>query len=689
MNPSLLITGTDTGVGKTIVTALLTEIYRKQNIAVVPFKPIASGAMADESNPRWADSSFLAEVAQVNEKDVSQYRFIKPLSPHLAAAAESKAIDISAVKDRFKELSNRYDAILVEGVGGCRTPLSYEKSFLDLAALLDLPIIIVAGAGLGTLNHTILTVDACRDRGLTVAGLVVNRFPIDPNEAQATNPTELEQLTGIPLLGVLPELDLSVEKIRPGNLEKAVGALDLSKLQLPPDLAYEQAIEADMKHVWHPFSPMLEYLSEAPHPLMIVGADGCTLKDSEGRRYIDGTSSLWVNVHGHKKQELDTSIKAQLAKVAHTTLLGLASEPSALLAKALAEIAPGNLTRVFYSDSGSTAVEIALKVAFQYNQQAGRPQKKEFVTFTNDYHGDTLGAVSVGGHDLFHNIFKPLLFHSHRAQAAYCYRCPVGSAYPACHLRCLNEFEEILRAEGNRVAAVICEPKVQGAAGILVQPPGYLKKISDLCRQYQVLLILDEVATGFGRTGALFACEHEGVEPDIVCLAKGITGGYLPLAATLFKEEIYEAFLGPYEESKTFFHGHTYTGNPLASAAALASLDLIRRDGWIKDVQKRSAHMAEFLNPLRKLSHVGDVRQCGMMVGIELVADKKTKEPFPIEARIGRLVTMKARERNIIIRPLGDVIVLMPPLAIEPTQIEELIEATSWAISEIMEEYRG
>lgn len=679
--PSLMILGTDTGVGKTVVTALLAKIYRERGVSAIPFKPVATGAIAGDGGAIWTDSAFLAAVARVAPDDVRLYQFKRPLSPHLAAGAEGMAIDLQVVVDRFETLGERYDAILVEGVGGCMTPLGADRNWLDLAALLALPIVIVARAGLGTLNHTLLTVHACRDRGLTVAGLVVNRLPDRPNEAETTNPAELERLTGIPLLGILPELDLSVDEARPGRLDDALGALDLSKLDgLKRD--WQPAIDADMNHVWHPFTPMLEYLSETPHPLMIVGADDCYLEDSDGRRYIDGVSSLWVNVHGHKKRELDESVKAQLSKVAHTTLLGLANEPSALLAAELAKISPGGLNRVFYSDNGSTAVEVALKVAFQYWRQAGRPEKQEFVTFVNAYHGDTLGAVSVGGHDLFHAMFKPLLFKTHAAPAAYCYRCPIGAAYPGCNLGCLDRLEEILIARGDRVAAVIAEPKVQGAAGILVQPPGYLTRIRDLCSKYGVLLIADEVATGFGRTGELFACRHEDIRPDIMCLAKGITGGYLPLAATLFREEIYEAFLGPYEESKTFFHGHTYTGNPLACATALANLELLRGDGWFEAVREKSEALGEYLRPLSDLEHVGDVRRCGLMVGIELVADKNSAELFPVKARVGRKVTLKARERAVIIRPLGDVVVLMPPLTIALPELKKLVAETAWAISE-------
>ncbi|MHB1326456.1 MAG: adenosylmethionine--8-amino-7-oxononanoate transaminase [Thermoleophilia bacterium] len=484
-------------------------------------------------------------------------------------------------------------------------------------------------------------------------------------------------------------MDVSVAGLCWDGLNGHAADLDLTRLVSSGPSGHDRAIEADRDHVWHPFSPMLEYLDEKPHPLMIVAGEGSHLVDSDGRSYIDGTGSLWVNIHGHRRPELDRAIREQLHRVAHTTLLGLANEPSALLAAELARITPDGLDRVFFSDNGSTAVEVALKVAFQYWRQSGRPEKKEFVSFVNAYHGDTIGAVSVGGHDMFHTIFEPLLFQAHLAPAAYCYRCPVGLTYPGCGLACLDGLEAILAERAGSVAAVIVEPLVQGAAGILVQPPGYLGRIARLCREYDVLLIADEVATGFGRTGRLFACEQENVRPDIMALAKGITGGYLPLAATLFREEIYEAFLGRFEEFRTFFHGHTYTGNPLACAAALANIELLTQPEFINALEQKTALLDSFLKPLDNLKHVGDIRQLGLMAGIELVADRRSGEPFPVEARIARRVILKAREQGVIIRPLGDTVVLVPPLAIDADDLRRLVDATAWAITEVTEHDNG
>jgi len=439
--------------------------------------------------------------------------------------------------------------------------------------------------------------------------------------------------------------------------------------------------EWDKRYLWHPFTQMKDY--EAQDPLIVERAEGVYLVDIHGRRYIDGVSSLWVNVHGHRHPSIDRAVREQLERVAHSTLLGLSNPPAIELAKRLVEIAPEGLTRVFYSDNGATAVEVALKMAFQYWQHKGEQQRTRFISFENAYHGDTLGAVSVGGIDLFHRIFSPLLFPTYRVKAPYCYRCPEGLQYPGCGLACLRDLEETLKRHHRECAALIIEPVVQGAAGMIVHPPGFLRRVRELCTEYGVLMIADEVATGFGRTGRMFACEHEGVTPDLMCVAKGITGGYLPLAATLTTEEIYEAFLGEYHEFKTFFHGHTYTGNPLACAAACANLEVFEKERTLERMATKVELLAERLKEFWSLPHVGDVRQKGFMVGVELVADRKTKEPFPPQMKVGQKVILEARRQGVVIRPLGDVIVLMPPLAIPEGELERLVEIVYHAIEKV------
>jgi adenosylmethionine---8-amino-7-oxononanoate aminotransferase len=441
----------------------------------------------------------------------------------------------------------------------------------------------------------------------------------------------------------------------------------------------------DRKYIWHPFTQMEEYGRETP--LVIAAGTGCLLRDIYGNEYLDGVSSLWTNVHGHRKEELDAALIEQVGLIAHSTLLGLSSIPAIRCAKKLIEIAPKGLTRVFYSDDGSTSVEIAVKMAFQYHQQAARgdSRKTRFITLKNAYHGDTIGSVSVGGIDLFHAAYKPLLFPTLQVESPHCYRCPFGKDRQSCDYKCFHHLEETVIRHAPETAAFIIEPLVQGAAGILLQPPGYLQRVRELCTEHKIFMIADEVAVGFGKTGKMFACEQEGVTPDIMAVAKGIAGGYLPLAATLATEEVYEGFLGKFEYFKTFFHGHTFTGNPLACAVALASMELFEKEGILDSLQEKIAHLTRALAPFPSLPHVGEVRQRGIMVGIELVADKNTKASYASRERIGHLVIKEARQQGVIIRPLGDVIVLMPPLAITMEQIDRLCAVTFQSIRRVTE----
>ena len=437
----------------------------------------------------------------------------------------------------------------------------------------------------------------------------------------------------------------------------------------------EHLRDLDKRHLWHPFTHMKLWLQD--EPLVITAAEGMYLIDSDGNRYLDGVSSLWCNVHGHRVPEIDQAIRDQLDRVAHTTMLGLASEPAILLAERLAKLAPAGLTKVFFSDSGATATEVAFKMAAQYWHNLGRPEKCEFVGFAEGYHGDTIGAISIGRMEMFHRAYFPLLFKTLFAPSPYVYRSDTPDNPEAVKRRCLSELEKILREHGSRIAAVCLEPIVQGAGGIIVQPTGFLREARELAAAYDTLFIADEVAVGFGRTGKLFACEHEDVRPDLMCLAKGITGGYLPLAATLATQKIFDAFLGEPWEGKTFFHGHTYTGNPLAAAAAMASLDLMEKNRVVEEVARKAEKLSAMLAELGDLPHVGDIRQKGFMVGIELVEDRKTRKLFDPKRRIGAQVCAKIRRHGVILRPLGDVIVLMPPLAMGEEHLAKIVRAVS------------
>jgi adenosylmethionine-8-amino-7-oxononanoate aminotransferase len=441
----------------------------------------------------------------------------------------------------------------------------------------------------------------------------------------------------------------------------------------------EQLKAWDKRHVWHPFTQMQDW--EREEPIVITRGEGCWLIDSDGKRYLDGVAAMWTNVHGHCRKELNDALKAQVDRLEHSTLLGLAGEQSVVLAHKLAEITPPGLDRVFYSDNGSTAMEVAVKMAYQFQVHQGHPERSRFITFKNAYHGDTLGAVSVGGIDIYHTTFRPLMFETMQAPSPYCYRCELGCTGPeACGMKCLDALEALMAGHAAGCAGLVIEPLIQGAGGMIVQPPGFLKRVRELCDRHDLLMITDEVATGFGRTGRMFACEHEGVIPDIMAVSKGIAAGYLPIAATLTNERVYGAFLGEYAELKTFFHGHTFTGNPLACAVALRNLELFESDRLLEGLQPKIARLAERLESMATLPHVGNVRQCGMAAGIELVEDKDTRRPYPWELKTGVKVCRDARGHGIFSRPLGNTVVVFPPLVISLDELDFLMDGLERSI---------
>jgi len=445
----------------------------------------------------------------------------------------------------------------------------------------------------------------------------------------------------------------------------------------------KQLAKLDKEYIWHPFTQQQEW--EAEDILIIESGSGNYLKDTDGKRYLDGVSSLWCNVHGHRVKDIDRAVEKQLRQIAHSTFLGLSNVPAIELSRELIRIAPKGLKRVFYSDSGSEAVEIALKIAFQYWQNRGGKKRKKFIRLTNAYHGDTLGSVSVGGIDLFHQMYRPLLFNTIPVSSPYRYRDSFKGSEADYLDYCTARLEAVLKRHANVTAALVMEPLMQGAAGMIDQPKGYISRARQLTKKYNTLLIFDEVATGFGRTGKWFACDHERVTPDIFCVAKGLSGGYLPLAATLTTENIYNAFLGDYTRFKTFFHGHTFTANPLACRAALANLTVFKKQKTLSKLQLKIKLLAQGLKQFENLRHVGDIRQKGLMAGIELVADRRTKKPFELNRRAGAAVTMRAREKGVIIRPLGNVVVLMPPLSITHQELNQLLKVVYQSIREVTE----
>ncbi len=431
----------------------------------------------------------------------------------------------------------------------------------------------------------------------------------------------------------------------------------------------------DKDYLWHPFTQMRDWLAEAP--IIIERGEGVYLIDIDGNRYLDGIASMWTNVHGHNHPELNAALKNQLDNIAHSTLLGYSNIPAIQLAQKLVEITPKGLNKVFYSDNGSTAVEVALKMAFQYWQHQGQPQRKLFVHFDKAYHGDTIGAMSVGGIESFHSTFNTLLFNSIRVPA------PETYVVEALKTRWLDAVEQTLSEHSEQIAGIILEPLVQGAGGMLISPKGFLKELAALAKKWGTLLIVDEVMTGFGRTGKMWACEHEGVTPDLLCTAKGLAAGYLPLAATLTTDEIYNAFLGEYSDLKTFFHGHTFTGNPLACAVALENIAIFERENLLDRLQTTIKHFQNRLQEFYELPHVGDVRVCGMAAGIELMKNPDTYTSYPFEEKVGIRVCKAALAQGAILRPLVNTIVLMPPLQISISELDSLLDRTYRAIDTV------
>ncbi|MCG3134857.1 MAG: Adenosylmethionine-8-amino-7-oxononanoate aminotransferase [Planctomycetes bacterium] len=681
----LVVTGTGTGVGKTCVAAGIARAAVRLGRRVGVVKAAATGV------PPHDDAELLRAAAGCDAPldDVCPVRLRAPLAPAVAADLEGVAVDPESVRAAIRRMSDGRDLVIVEGAGGLLVPIAWGWTIADLASACGAPLVVVGRLGLGTIHDTTATVESARARGLRVAAVVLLPESDAPQgDAERTNPASVARAAGVAPPSVMPRLSPS-DAGDPDRLADAVSAaldvpaiLAAARAAPAPTAATDALRRADLAHVWHPFTQMQEWTD----PLVIERAEGPHVFDTDGRRYVDGTSSLWVTTLGHREPAIDAAVREQLGRVAHSTLLGLANVPSIRLAEMLVRRAPPGLTRVFYSDDGSTAAEAAMKMAFLHQQRRGEARRTKFVFFRGSYHGDTLGSVSVGGIDLFHRLFRPLLFDSLRAAAPPCIRCRRSGARPDCDACGGVDAAELLRTRGGEVAAVVIEPVVHGAAGMVVQPEGWLRRIADAARDAGALVIADEVATGVGRTGRFFAVEHEGVRPDLLCVAKGLSGGYLPVAATLATEDVYASFLGRFDEYRTFFHGHTYTGNPLACAAAVANLGEMDRRGVVADVERKGALLEAALAPLLRRRCVAEIRRKGLMLGVDLVRDRGTLEPLPPSLRAGHRVCMETRRRGVILRPLGDVVVVMPPLATPDDVLREIAAALSAAVDAVLPE---
>jgi adenosylmethionine-8-amino-7-oxononanoate aminotransferase len=671
--PLLAVTGTDTGAGKTVVAAALTAALRRQGLRVGALKLIATGVPPGEPG---GDAELLARAAGIAAPEAVLDTFALPRSPLAAAAADCRVIDVDALLARLRERVDRFasDVVVLEAVGGLLVPLSPTATVRDLLRRLDALVVIAARAGLGTINHCALTVEACRNAGLRILGVVMSDVEgVDPAFA-AENAAQVQEQCDVPVLGVLPH-------VRDAGDVQALGDAATAGLDMPSLVAMlrsadaeragqrERIIAADRAHVWHPFTQTSEWRDE--EPLVIRAGQGSWLIDESGERYLDGIASLWANVHGHAHPVLDRALHEQAGRIAHCTFLGQTHEMGALLAAELAAAVPEGLARVFYSEAGAAALEVALRVALLTQRYRGQTQRTRFVSLEGGYHGDTAGAVSVGRSEPFHRGLDAILFDAIR----------VPPPQLAGEDASLSEMRSAFDRYGSTVAALVIEPRMQGAAGMWPHTDAWLRSAVDVARSAGALIVCDEVATGFGRTGDLFASAGAAVTPDILVLGKGITGGYLPLSATLVPEELFYLFTGPYEEHRTLYYGHTYAANPLACAVARASLQLFAKERTLDGVRRLTAHLEARLREVRALRFVSDVRQRGVMVGVELADDDGSA--FDPRLRVGRQVTLAARRRRVVVRSLGDVVVLNPPLVMTETEADLLIDAVIEAVVEV------
>ncbi len=638
-----IVAGVGTDVGKTVASAVLVERLRADY-----WKPIQSGALTD-SDTQTVRRLVTNTVSQFHPE---AYRLTEPLSPHAAAAIDGVTIDLNQIV-----LPQTANPLVVELAGGLLVPLNEHELVIDLVQRLNLPVVLVSKNYLGSINHTLLSVEACRNRSISLLGIVFNGPAVPATETFILN------YTGLPCLARIPQLNA----INPAAISQlaatefsAVGYAD-SRKDSPTNRAEPTPLpQRDQAVIWHPFTQM----QTAPLPIPIVRGAGTLLYDAEGKAYIDAISSWWVNLHGHAHPYIAGRVAAQLHTLEHVIFAGFTHELAVELAERLLTILPQNQAKVFYSDNGSTAVEVALKMAFQYWHNLGTPRRK-VIAFTDAYHGDTFGAMAVGGRTAFTAPFAPFLF-----DVEY-----LPTPIPGREAEVLALAQTLFTGE---VAAFIAEPLVQGAGGMIMYEPTVLDQLIQLARRAGVLVIADEVMTGFGRTGKLFASHYLQESPDLMCLSKGLTGGTMALGVTTCTTAIYDAFLSD-SKFKTLFHGHSFTANPLACTAALASMDLLLADETQTAIQRIANRHAAFANRLRTYAAVGQVRQRGTLLAFDLVANGETSYFNAIRDRAYAFLLA----RGVLMRPLGNVLYLMPPYCITDAQLTQVYEAVEALLAEL------
>ena len=648
------------------MAAALASALRQRGVRVAALKLVATGVEPESAGE---DAELLAAATGGDARDSVLETFRLPRSPLAAAEAEGATIEVDGLITRVRAAAAGVDVLVLEGVGGLLVPLTRDRTTADAFRSLDADTVIVGHGGLGTINQCALSVEAARDRGLRLAGVILSDADGDP-EFAAENAAQISWQCGVTVLGVVRRLG---DPRDADALARACeSAIDVDRLLDRRSIVAEErarVVAADRAHVWHPFTQTDEWADE--DPLVIRAGEGCWLVDEDGRRYLDGVASLWANVHGHAHPQLDRALREQAGRVAHSTFLGLTHAPGALLAEELARVTPPGLDRVFYSEAGAAAVEVALRIALLAQQRYGNHSRTRFLSLDDAYHGDTAGSVSVGRSEPFHRGLDPLLFDVLRVPAPHI----------AGETESLRALDGVLRDHADSLAAFIVEPRMQGAAGMLPQSDAWLRAAVERARAAGLLVICDEVATGFGRTGDLFACGGAAVLPDILTLGKGLSGGYLPLSATVVTDDLFTLFSGPYADHRTLYYGHTYSGNPVACAVARASLALFETEHTVERSRELAAVLSRELAHLASLPIVAEIRQRGVMIGVELSAASGAS--FDPALRVGRQVTLAARRRGLIIRPLGDVVVINPPLVMSSLQAAELVALLGESLEEV------
>jgi adenosylmethionine-8-amino-7-oxononanoate aminotransferase len=661
------ITGTDTGVGKTLATAAVLAVLRVADADAVPMKPVQTGAEpGPDGRLHSPDLDFCLEAAGL-EPDAATYALMNPYafepacSPHLAAEQAGVRIESDRILAAYQTLAARHDLVLVEGAGGVLVPLDRERTMLDLMAALGLPVLLVARSGLGTLNHTLLSLAAFRDAGLDVAGVIVNdAVPAAWGVIEQDNIGTLGRLGRVRVLGRIPHLTgLNHLRREPRAFHAAVAsalppAAELRAASETRPVPFGATWEQDRASLWHPYTKR-SAVEAGPLP-MIVRGQGVFLEDASGRRYLDAISSWWACALGHSHPRLLRALRGQAGRLQHSILGNLSHPPAVALAARLSDLAGGRRHVLFASD-GACAVEAALKIAFQYWRNRGIAGRTRLAAHAEAYHGDTLGAMAAGFLPVFHAPFADLVAPAVRVEPPDCHPCRWGRSPGACDLACFAPMQHALDEHAGTLAAVIVEPLCRGSAGMRIYAPGYLRRLAECCRERRVLLIADEVAMGFGRTGRMFACEHAGIEPDIVCVGKALSGGCLPISATLVRDDIFETFRDGAPDT-TFYHGHTFSGNPLAAAVALEALAVYEEERLPERAAALGRLLLDRLQPLADLPGVRSVRGLGLIGAVELGPD-----PVSGAAR-AQAVRARLLEQGILLRPLGPVLYLMPPLVI-------------------------